>query len=78
MSGLLSTPRVRWLIGPTFQYIALIWQCWSLCFRGTRSRGFPDWTVMPSLVLGGRGWPPSEGGFSPLGPEGPPPLGGLS
>lgn len=34
MLGLLSTPGVRWLIGPTFQDIGLIWQSWSLCLEG--------------------------------------------
>lgn len=46
--------------------------------RGTRSPGFPGRIVMASLVLGMGEWPPSEGGFSPLGPEGLRPLGSLS
>lgn len=68
---------VRWLIRTHLPEHRFDLAVLEPVLRGTRSGGFPDWTVMASFVLEGVGRSCLRGFLPPPGgPEGPPPLEG--
>lgn len=55
MPGLLSTPRSQMADRTHLPEHGFDMAVLEPVLRGTRSGGFPDWTVMASFVMGGGG-----------------------